>query len=92
MRTTIAILLCLSFFFIASCNQKPKVMSLGDYAKIENEILDTDYKDSSKEKIAKKYGYSLKQYIEMETKVENDVKLRERIGEIRMKNPKSLKK
>jgi|GEM_PF-835350 len=92
MRTIIALLLTLSFFFVAACNQTPKDMTLKDFAKIENEILDTDMKDSTKEKIAKKYGYTLKQYSEMEEKVSKDVKLQEEIGNIRMKNPKSLKK
>ena len=37
------------------------------------------------EKILKKYGYTLEEYNELDEKVKRDPKLREKLGEIKMK-------
>jgi hypothetical protein len=75
-------------FVTLSCNKEPKVMSPKDFLKIENEVLTTDLSPEVKEKIAKKYGYTLKQYLDFEEQAENDPELKKKLGEESLKNKK----
>jgi hypothetical protein len=78
---TILIMITLLVF---SC--KPKEMNIQDFSTIENEILKTDLTPASKEKILKKYGYTLKQYDDFDERVKKDPKLREDLGALRLKS------
>jgi hypothetical protein len=82
------LVLCLITSGVVSC--KTKKMSLQDYAKIENEVNlpDPEINKQRVEEVAKKYGYSYRQYKDMYDKVEKDPKLREKLGEIRLKSQK----
>lgn len=75
-------------FFTVSCQPKKKVMTMEDYVKIDMEIATTDMKPESKEKIVKKYGYTLEQYDKYARKVEADPKLIEKRGELMLKKQK----
>ncbi|MCU0849134.1 MAG: hypothetical protein MUD12_14735 [Spirochaetes bacterium] len=77
-------------FVLISCGQK-KEMSIEDFAKIDLEMISTDQKPESKEVVAKKYGYTLKQYQEFADKVDRDTKLQEKLGEIRLGDMKNMK-
>ena len=83
--TKILFLIFISTALTISISCKPKAMTLSDFAKIDIEITSTDMKPESIEKIAKKYGYTLKTYNEFQSKVENDSKLKEKLGEARLK-------
>ncbi len=74
---------------VVTCKQK--IMTLEDFAKIENEVnLPNPELDKQQvESAAKKYGFTYQQYKEMFDKVEKDAKLREQLGEIRLKSQKS---
>ncbi len=76
-----------------SCTMK-KEMSLEDYARIELEInLPNPELDKAKvEEVAKKYGYTYQQYKDMFEKVEKDMKLKEKLGEMRLQDQKEGKK
>ncbi len=74
---------------LVSCT---KTMTLDDYAKIDMEIVQSDQKPETKEKIVKKYGFSLKQFDEMTKKVENDNSLKEKLGNKKLKSLKDIKK
>ncbi len=67
-----------------SCSKSPKEMTPADFLKIENEILTTDLTPESKEVIAKKYDYSLKQFEDFAQRVEKDPELKAKIGEMRL--------
>ncbi len=70
--------------FIISCKPSEKVMTAEDFLKIDTEILSTDLTLESKEKVAEKYGFTLKQYNDFEEKVEKDTALKTKVGEIRL--------
>lgn len=88
MRVIIVILISI---FVFACKPSPKEMNLEDFFVIQNEILSTDLTPESKEKIVKKYGYTLKEYDELDEKVLRDPKLREKLGEIKLKKDKGEK-
>lgn len=71
---------------IGSCKMTGREMTPQDFLKIEDEIATTDLTPEAKEKVAKKYGYSLEQYQSFEEKVRSDKKLQEELGEIRLKS------
>ncbi len=77
----IIVILC-TFIFAFGCK---KDMSLQTYAKIDLEVASSDQKPKTIDEIAKKYGASLKQYQEMTKKIEKDKKLKQKLGEIRLK-------
>jgi hypothetical protein len=66
-------------------------MTLDDFAKIENEVNlpNPEIDKQQVENVAKKFGYTYQQYKDMYDKVEKDQKLREQLGEIRLKSQKS---
>ena len=78
---------------VVSCKGKIE-MSLDDYAKIESEVnLPNPEIDKQKVKnAANKYGFTYQQYADMFNKVEKDPKLKEQLGEIRLKAQKDAKK
>ena len=51
---------------------------------IQNEILDSDMQQATKESIVKKYGITLQQYEEYEKKVESDPELKALVGKERL--------
>ncbi|MBN2041756.1 MAG: hypothetical protein JW864_17095 [Spirochaetes bacterium] len=69
---------------VISCKNEPKVMTPEDFIKIENEVLNTDLTPESKEKIAEKYGFTLKQFEEFEERVEMDPELKKKVGEAQL--------
>jgi hypothetical protein len=69
---------------VFSCKPGEKEMTPENFLKIDTEILSTDLTLESKEAVAKKYGYTLKQYNDFEEKVEKDPALKTKIGEIRL--------
>lgn len=71
-----------------SCKPTNKVMAPEDFLKIQNEYLKTDLTPESKKKSAEKFGYTLKQYEEMDEKVKTDPKLQEKLGEIKLNKKK----
>ena len=72
---------------LASCSKK-KEMTPEDFIKIQTEFLSTDMSDESKEKAAQKYGFTAEQYVSFEEKVESDIQLKTKVGEIRIKSQK----
>lgn len=85
------LILILISIFIFACKPSPKEMSLEDFFEVQNEILSTDLTPASKEKVLKKYGYTLKEYDELDAKIMRDPKLREKLGEIKLKKDKGEK-
>jgi hypothetical protein len=73
---------------VVSCKQKQ--MTLEDYAKIESEVNlpNPEIDKQQVENAAKKFGFTYQQYKDMFDKVEKDPKLREQLGEIRLKTQK----
>jgi len=84
------IILLLVTASVVSCKLK-KEMTLDDFAKIENEVNlpNPEIDKQQVENVAKKFGYTYQQYKDMYDKVEKDQKLREQLGEIRLKSQKS---
>ena len=72
---------------IAGCASK-KEMSPEDFIKIQTEFLSSDMSDDSKAKIAQKFGFTADQYNSFEEKVESDIQLKTKLGEIRLKQQK----
>jgi hypothetical protein len=74
---------------VVSCKQKN--LTLEDFAKIETEVNlpNPEIDKQQVEKAAKKFGYTYQQYKDMFDKVEKDPKLKEQLGEIRLKSNKS---
>ncbi len=85
------VILFLISIFVFACTPSPKEMTLEVFFEIQNEILNTDLTPESKEKILKKYGYTLEEYNELDEKVKRDPKLREKLGEIKMKKEEGKK-
>ncbi len=54
------------------------------FVTIQNEILDSDMQQSTKESIVAKYGITLQQYEEYEKKVESDPELKALVGKERL--------
>jgi len=54
------------------------------FVTIQNEILDSDMQQATKESIVKKYGITLQQYEEYEKKVESDPELKALVGKERL--------
>ncbi len=81
LRIFVVVLLAASF--IVSC--KPaKEMTPEDFLNIENKILTTDLTPESKEAVAKEFGFTLEQYKDFEEKVETDLELKAKVGELRL--------
>lgn len=71
-----------------SCKPSSRDITPDDFLKMENEVIRTDLSSQSKEAIAKKYGYSLDQYLKFEERAKTDEKLKEQLGIIRLKSTK----
>lgn len=54
------------------------------FVNIQNEILDSDMQQATKESIVKKYGITLHQYEEYEKQVESDPELKALVGKERL--------
>ena len=54
------------------------------FVTIQNEILDSDMQQTTKEDIVKKYGITLQQYEEYEKQVESDPELKALVGKERL--------
>jgi ABC-type metal ion transport system substrate-binding protein len=92
MRSLRIIAVLLITFLAVSCQPKKKAMTMEDYVKIDMEMTTTDMMPESKEKVVKKYGYTLEQFDEFAKKVEADPKLIEKRGELMLKKQKTEKK
>lgn len=77
--------------YLISCTPAKKEMSIADYAKIEAEINipDPSVNPGLVESVSKKYGYTAEQFKEFFDKVQKDPKLKEQLGELRLKEEKS---
>ena len=84
--SVIALVAVLSLAF-ASCASK-KEMTPEDFIKIQTEFLSTDMSDEAKSKAAQKFGFTADQYNTFEEKVESDIQLKTKVGEIRLKQQK----
>lgn len=82
----IAAVALLASVLAVSCKVK-KEIALEDYAKMEIEINipDPELDKARVEEVAKKYGYTYDQYKEFFDRVQKDSALREKLGEMRMK-------
>ncbi len=69
-----------------SCKKAGREMTAQDFLKIEDEVALTDLTPEAKDRVAKKYGYTLEQYQSFEEKVRSDKKLQEELGAIRLKS------
>ena len=87
---TLLIIVALVTATAVSCKMK-KEMSLDDFAKIESEVNlpNPEIDKQQVEDTARRYGYTYQQYKDMFDKVEKDPKLKEQLGEIRLKTHKS---
>jgi len=54
------------------------------FVTIQNEILDSDMQQATKESIVKKYGITLQQYEDYEKQVESDPELKALVGKERL--------
>lgn len=86
-RIALLIIVALISYVSISCKSEPREMNLEDYAKIQAEINipDPALDPQLVEKVASKYGYSFEDFKLFNEKVEKDPKLREKLGEIRLK-------
>ena len=80
----IFIIVILIGFTAMSCKQTAKNITAEDFIKIQNEVLNTDLTAESKEAVAKKYGFTLKDYTDFEEKIEKDSELKKKVGELRL--------
>lgn len=80
----VAVLMALTLA-VSFCRGTRGEMSAQDFLKIEDEVSATDLTPESKEKVAKKYGYTLQQYQTFEERARTDQKLQEELGAIRLK-------
>lgn len=81
----VAITLFVAVLFACGTN---KTMTPENFIQIQDEFIASDQTEEVKEQIAKKYGFSAKQYDEFEAKVESDADLKAKLGEIRLQGPK----
>jgi hypothetical protein len=86
---SILLVLILAAGLTVSC--KKNAMTLEDFAKIESEVNlpNPEIDKPQVENAAKKFGFTYQQYKDMFDKVEKDPKLKEQLGEIRLKTQKS---
>lgn len=70
---------------ILACGRdKPELMTPHEYLRIESEVITSDMKPETVKTIVVKHGFSYEEYRRFEKKVQNDEKLRETLGEIRL--------
>ena len=86
MRALIILTICIAMAVTAgSCKFTRSEIDPADFLKIEDEVSLTDLSPEAKEKVAKKYGYTLEQYKSFEERARTDKKLQEELGAIRLK-------
>ena len=85
MKRFTAIIITLAFAICMTSCLKKKEMSPEDFIKIQTEFLSTDMSDDSKSKVAQKFGFTADQYNSFEERVESDIQLKTKVGEIRLK-------
>lgn len=80
----------LAFGLILSCAKEEKKMSLEEYSKIEAEINlpDPDLDPKLVKEVVNKHGYTVEEYREFAERVQKDPKLREELGEMRLREQK----
>ncbi|MGL4370743.1 MAG: hypothetical protein ACRCUT_13890 [Spirochaetota bacterium] len=88
MKKTSAIILTLVLAAAFTACGNKKSMTPETFITIQTEFLSSDMTDDSKSKIAEKYGFTADQYNEFESKVESDIQLKTKVGEIRLKTQK----
>lgn len=71
---------------VSFCKMGGGDMTAQDFLKIEDEVATTDLTPESKDRVAKKYGYTLQQYQTFEERARTDKKLQEELGAIRLKS------
>lgn len=86
-KLALLVIAALISYVSISCKSERREMNLEDYAKIQAEINipDPALDPQLVEKIASKYGYSFDDFKQFNEKVEKDPKLREQLGEFRLK-------
>ena len=84
------VVITFSMMFV-TCKPAQKQMTLKDFAKIDLAIASSDQKPETKEAIAKKAGFTLKQFTDFEMKIQKDPKLIEKLGELRLEGQKKPK-
>ena len=77
--------------FSVSCTKQKKDITIDDYINMQKEIWTTDSTPAAKEKIAEKYGFTLKQYLDFEKLAENDQAIREKVQETFTNQKNTLK-
>ena len=87
MKKIFCLIISAALFYALACS-KSKTMSPEDFIKIQNDYLASDQTEESKEASSEKYGFTAKQYNEFEEKIESDIELKTKVGEIRLKNQK----
>jgi DNA-directed RNA polymerase sigma subunit (sigma70/sigma32) len=88
MKRFLAIAITLVFALSMTSCFKKKEMAPEDFIKIQTEFLSTDMSDDAKAKISQKYGFTADQYNSFEERVESDIQLKTKVGEIRLKSQK----
>jgi len=78
----VAVMILSAVMLTAQCTKRE--MTAEDFLRIEDEVNTTDLTPASKERIAKKHGFSLNQYQRFEERVKSDQKLQEQLGAIRL--------
>ncbi|GAB4220681.1 MAG: hypothetical protein GYA16_08840 [Spirochaetes bacterium] len=78
----IAVIMIAIALVITGCKKTTITPKL--FVTIQNEILDSDMQQTTKEDIVKKYGITLQQYEEYEKQVESDPELKALVGKERL--------
>lgn len=78
----IAVIMIVIALVITGCKKTTITPKL--FVTIQNEILDSDMQQTTKESIVKKYGITLQQYEEYEKQVESDPQLKAEVGKERL--------
>ncbi len=78
----IAVIMIAIALVITGCKKTTMTPKL--FVTIQNEILDSDMQQATKESIVKKYGITLQQYEEYEKQVESDPELKALVGKERL--------
>lgn len=82
MFKNIAVIMIAIALVITGCKKTTITPKL--FVTIQNEILDSDMQQTTKEDIVKKYGITLQQYEEYEKQVESDPELKALVGKERL--------
>jgi len=78
----VIVIIAIALFLPVSCKKPTITPNL--FVTIQNEILESDMQQSTKESIVSKYGITLQEYEEYEKKVESDPELKAQVGKERL--------